>query len=147
MKQLTEISFDLKPFVIERGKIAEFVKAIGDSNPLYTDVEAARREGYRDLPMPPTFPTVIEMWAGIDFETIIDGLSLDLLRVLHGEQSYEYLEDVCANDVLNGRAYVTEVADKQSLTIIKLQMDFFNQAGTKVLIGRSVIIETKGEAS
>ncbi|WLR51642.1 MaoC family dehydratase N-terminal domain-containing protein [Bacillus tianshenii] len=140
-----EKTFPLKPFTIERGKIAEFVQAIGDSNPVYTDIETAREEGFRDIPIPPTFPTVVEMWAGIDFETIIEELDLNLLRVLHGEQSYEYLQDVCAGDTISGVGYVTDVVDKKRLTIVKLQMDFFNQAEEKVLIGRSIVIETKEE--
>lgn len=39
---------------IERVKIRESARAIGDKNPVYDDPEEARRQGYRVLsPLPP----------------------------------------------------------------------------------------------
>ena len=40
---------------IERSRLQFFAKAIGETNPVYTDVAAARDAGYPDLPAPPTF--------------------------------------------------------------------------------------------
>ena len=40
---------------VERGRLRFFAKAIGGSNPIYTDEEAAKAAGYRALPAPPTF--------------------------------------------------------------------------------------------
>ncbi len=44
-----------EPYEVSRVKIAEFASAIGDSNPLYRDREAAQAAGHRDVPAPPTF--------------------------------------------------------------------------------------------
>ena len=40
---------------IERSRLQFFAKAIGETDPVYTDVAAARAAGYADLPAPPTF--------------------------------------------------------------------------------------------
>ena len=46
---------------IERGRLRLFAKAIGETDPVYTDVEAAKAAGYPDLPAPPTFIFGIEL--------------------------------------------------------------------------------------
>ncbi len=45
---------------VERGRLRFFAKAIGESNPIYTDEEAAKAAGYRALPAPPTFTSVLD---------------------------------------------------------------------------------------
>lgn len=40
---------------IERGRLAFFAKATGETNPVYSDIDAARAAGYADLPAPPTW--------------------------------------------------------------------------------------------
>ncbi len=44
------------PYEVGREKIREFAEAIGDTNPAYTDPEAARALGHPDVIAPPTFP-------------------------------------------------------------------------------------------
>ncbi|MSQ40468.1 MAG: MaoC family dehydratase [Dehalococcoidia bacterium] len=41
--------------VVTREKILAFARAVGETNPLYTDDDAARRAGYPSLIAPPTF--------------------------------------------------------------------------------------------
>ncbi|MGE5702251.1 MAG: MaoC family dehydratase N-terminal domain-containing protein, partial [Clostridia bacterium] len=115
------LSFPAFRFTIERGKIKEFALAIGDDNPLYYDVEAARDAGYRDVPIPPTFPTVIEMWAGADFDQLIKVLELNPLKVLHGEQEYEYMHDICAGDEIHGETSVISAVAKRGMSMITLE--------------------------
>lgn len=43
---------------VTREQILAFVKAIGETNPLYTDDEAARKAGYDSIIAPPTFVNV-----------------------------------------------------------------------------------------
>ncbi|KPC63832.1 hypothetical protein ADL35_47530, partial [Streptomyces sp. NRRL WC-3753] len=44
-----------EPYEVGREKIREFAQAVGDANPVYTDVEAAKALGYADVIAPPTF--------------------------------------------------------------------------------------------
>ncbi|MGO0061528.1 MaoC family dehydratase N-terminal domain-containing protein [Brevibacillus fluminis] len=138
-----KVGFRFAPFqfAIERGKIKEFALAIGDENPIYYSVEAARAAGFRDVPIQPTFPTVIEMWAGADFDELIRVLELDPMKVLHGEQEYEYVQDIVAGDVITGQTEVTHAAVKRGMSLITLKTTFSNQAGEVVLHATSLIIE------
>ena len=133
-------TFKVRSFTVERGKIKEFAMAIGDDNPLYYDVGIANEQGFRDIPIPSTFPTVIEMWSGLDFETLICELELNPLKVLHGEQEYEYLEDICAGDEISCTAKVISHIEKRRMNFITIENQF-SRDGKIVLIARSNIIE------
>jgi acyl dehydratase len=78
-------------------KVREFARAIGDLNPAYHDVAAARALGYPDVVAPPTFATTITMPATAP--AISDpGLGLDYSRVVHGEQRFAYTRPLVAGD-------------------------------------------------
>lgn len=132
-------------FVVERGKIREFVQAVGDPNPLYTDREHAAREGYADVIAPPTFGICINFWGGWDFPTLCRMLGLDPAKVLHGEQEYEYFKEIYPGDEITARPKLAKVLKKGGqaggMKLIVLETSYFNQDGEKVLVGRSTIIE------
>ena len=138
-----KVGTETKPFTftVERGKIREFVNAIGDSNPLYTDSEFAREKGYRDVPIPPTFPTVFDMWGGADFETLIALLEVNPLKVLHGEQSYDYKKTICAGDVITGVMKVVDQKEKRGMKLFTLETIYKDEANETVLLATSVVIE------
>ncbi|QQZ11285.1 FAS1-like dehydratase domain-containing protein [Heyndrickxia vini] len=139
----TGLTFSIESFTIERSKIKEFALAIGDDNPIYYDFETAKRDGFSDIPIPPTFPTVIEMWGGIDFETIIRELDLNPLMVLHGEQEYEYFSDIYAGDTISCLAKVISHVEKKRMDFITIE-SVYKRDEEVVLISRSNIIERKG---
>ena len=45
-------------YAVGREKIREYALAVGETNPLHLDVEAARAAGYRDVVAPPMFAVV-----------------------------------------------------------------------------------------
>lgn len=137
------LTFIIDSFKIEPGKIKEFAMAVGDNNPIYYDRHVAIDKGYKDIPVPPTFPTVIEMWGGLDFETLIQKLNLDPLKVLHGEQEYEYFADIYAGDTISCSAEVVSHIEKRRMDFITIQV-VFKREEEIVLISRSNIIERKG---
>src|SRR5436305_14336859 len=47
----------IERFPIEAGHVMMFARAIGDLNPVYTDVDAAAASGVDAIPAPPTFVT------------------------------------------------------------------------------------------
>ena len=86
------IGKDLKKFQfeIERGKVKEFCKAIGETNPIYFDISAAKAAGFQDTPVPPTFATVINFWGNPDLFNDIQSLGIDISRLLHLKEEYTY---------------------------------------------------------
>ena len=78
------------PYVVtvERGKIKEFARAIGDLNPLYVDDRIGQASEWGDIIAPPTFATTFRDEAA-DTSTFLRDLGTDISRVLHGEQEFE----------------------------------------------------------
>lgn len=70
---------------VEKGRLKFFAKAIGQTDPVYTDEDAARAAGHPGLPVPPTFLFCLEMDAP-DPAAIRNLLGMDYRTLLHGEQ-------------------------------------------------------------
>ncbi|HHY21753.1 MAG TPA: MaoC family dehydratase [Bacilli bacterium] len=131
-------------FTLERGKIREFAQAIGLEDKTYSDVEVARQAGHRDVPAPLTFGTVPEMWHGVNFEELIGELGLELLRILHGEQSFHYHKPMYAGDELSGKTYLVHIEEKNDMMFFTFDTAFYDECEELVLSSRSVVIE-RGE--
>ncbi|OJF15566.1 MaoC family dehydratase N-terminal domain-containing protein [Couchioplanes caeruleus] len=89
-----------EPYLVGREKIREFATAIGATDSLYHDPEAARAAGYPDVVAPPTFPVVITMTASGRQILADPALGLDYRRVVHGDQKFAYTRPVVAGDAL-----------------------------------------------
>lgn len=108
------IGLDLGTFTfdVERSQLRLFATAIGETRPLYTDPAAARAAGYRDVPAPPTFAFSIGMNPDDPFD-MLKSLNVDLAKVLHGEQSFEYTMPICAGDRVRVRRSVVDAYQKK----------------------------------
>ena len=98
--------------VLERGRLRFFAKAIGETDPVYTNVAAARAAGYADLPAPPTFLFGAELDAGI-LERLLDDLEVPIAKMLHGVQDFSYHRPACAGDIITVRSKITDIFDKK----------------------------------
>ena len=109
------IGHELPPSVlpIERSRLQFFAKAIGESDPVYTDAAAARAAGYADLPAPPTFLFAAELDSGAAFQ-LIDLLQIPIAKLLHGEQSFVHHAPVCVGDTVTVRSTVSDIYDKKN---------------------------------
>ena len=85
--------------VIERGRLRFFAEAIGEHDPRYTDLDAARAAGYPDLPVPPTFMFGLKLDGPESFNWLED-LGVDLRFILHGSQKFSYDRMAFAGDEL-----------------------------------------------
>jgi hypothetical protein len=140
-----ELTHHYAPFEIERGKIKTFAKVLGLKNPIYYNKAEAQREGYRDVVAPPTFPTVIEYSNDRNLYQLFEVLQLTFEKVLHGEQSYEYLEAICAGDTITATLSVERVEEKRSMTFYFLKTLYRNQLNEPTVISSSTLIQMEGE--
>ncbi|MSQ33703.1 MAG: MaoC family dehydratase [Dehalococcoidia bacterium] len=135
---------------VERGKIAEFARAIGDNNPIYFDQTKARAAGFADIPAPPTF---YEVWLRfIDFGGDRPrpqrtqggpegGSGFD------GGREIEYLKPLIAGDVVtmtkrDGSPYEREGRRGGKLTFKVEKCELTNQRGEKVMVVRNITVST-----
>ncbi|NKY57115.1 MaoC family dehydratase N-terminal domain-containing protein [Nocardia flavorosea] len=98
--------------LIDRSRLRLFAKATGATDPVYTDIAAARAAGYPDLPVPPTFLCALHNEQPDPLSWIAE-LGVDLSRVLHGEQSFEYKSMAFAGQYLTARSRITDVYQKK----------------------------------
>src|SRR5260370_31751372 len=90
-------TYDPATYAVGREKIREYAAAVGETNPLHLDVEAARAAGYADVVAPPMFavvygaravgPAIFDPEVGIDFP-----------RMLHAGQEFVWGPLVVAGD-------------------------------------------------
>lgn len=126
----------LGPFTadIEAGQLRLFAKATGQVNPLFLDEGAARAAGYRGLLAPPTFPICAFMLGQTDPMDLFRSLGVDVARMLHAEQRFDYTGPICAGDRITTRGTVSAVTARKggALTFVTLALDAINQLDEKV---------------
>jgi len=98
--------------LIERGRLQFFARVTSQSDPIYSDVDAARATGHRDLPVPPTLMLGFETETGDLFSTL-DRLNIDLRNVLHGEQGFTYHQMAYAGDLLQFETRIADIYSKK----------------------------------
>ncbi len=130
---------------VEKGRLRFFAKAIGETDPVYFDEDAAAAKGFRGIPAPPTFPFTIAMDANQPF-MVLEDMGVDITRSMHGDQSFSYHGDICAGDVITGRQRIVDIFDKKggALNFIVTETTLDNQDGERVCDLRTVII-VRGE--
>lgn len=138
-------SFPAFSLTIERTKIHELALAIGDENPIYHDLAAARAAGYTDLPLPPTTPTIFTFWGNTQLWEQLTSVGINVMRVLHGEEEYEYVAPIAANDTLTGITTIVDGKsrrgkDGSSMDILTTETRYTNQHDQHVLSARTMFI-------
>jgi acyl dehydratase len=139
---------------VEKGRIAEFAVAVAQKdgpekvNSIYTDEAAAKKAGYPGIVIPPTFPTRLIFGTGVGLMGIVDTLGINLGKLLHGEEEYEYLGSVCAGDVLTGKMKVVDMYNKekkgkpgQFMEFTVLETEMRNQRGELVVKASCTLVE------
>ena len=133
-------------YVVGREKVREFASAIGDANPAYHDVAAARKLGYADVIAPPTFAFVIA-YAGSSQAAMDPELGLDYTRVVHGEQRFAYSRPIVAGDAIVATASIEAIRAVAGNDILTTRVELATEAGEHVATTTTVIVArgTAGE--
>ena len=98
---------------LDRSRLRFFAKAIGETAPIYTDVQAAQAAGYADLPAPPTFLFGAELDSGTTYR-LLELLDIPVVKLLHGEQSFTYHQSACAGDTVTVQSRIDDIYDKKN---------------------------------
>lgn len=143
---LVGTELDVVSFPIERGKVAELARALGDDDPVYRDEAAARAAGHDGIPAPLTATVLAMHWRDRAEDQLAIELGLDLARVLHGETEWKYLAPVNVGDELTGRRRIVDVTTREgrrggAMTLLTWETEFTNQHGEAVVCQRDTLIE------
>ncbi len=130
---------------VSREKIREFADAIGDPNPAYRSVEAARALGHPDVVAPPTFAIVLTLPAGNAF--LLDpAAGVDYSRVVHGDQRFEHVRPLIAGDEVTASLTIDTIRVAGGNEIIGNRTEVRTTAGELVSTAYATIV-VRGAAS
>ena len=130
---------------VEKGRLKFFAKAIGETNPIYTDERAASEAGYRALPAPPTFSMVLDQESP-EFLPVLNLLDIDIAKILHGTQEFEYAAPICAGDTIKVEVKITDIFDKKggALEFVVMESSYTNQNGELTTRATSTLVVRNG---
>jgi acyl dehydratase len=124
---------------MERDRVLQFARAIGEDNPVFTDPAAAKEAGYPEQVAPPTFVTVIQiMTSG---QAVVDPeLGLNYAMVVHGEQEYEWRRPVVVGDELSATPRIADIFARGPNEFLVIESDIRDAAGDPVVMARTTLL-------
>lgn len=144
-RRWAEQPFDDFVFEVGRRDIQKFAHAIGETDAVHFDAEAARAAGHADIVAPFYFPYVIRMHASHviardelapDGSATADVPPVPATRAMAGETSIEMGSPIVAGDVITLSKRVTGLDEKEgrsgTLVFVTMEFTFTNQVGQRV---------------
>jgi acyl dehydratase len=126
--------YDPSLYAVGREKVVEYALAVGESNPLHLDVNAARAAGYADVVAPPMFAVVFcgRAMAPALFDPEV-GMNFALM--VHGGQEFAWGELVVAGDEITTEVAVKEIYEREGRGFYIYESVSRNQRGQEVVRG------------
>jgi acyl dehydratase len=148
------LEFPAYTITVEKNKIAEFAMSVAlkkdkeSINPIYFDEASAKKAGYQNITVPPTFMTSFAFWTGDGLPEIVKALGIDMNRLLHSEEEYEYFGSICAGDTITRKMKVVEMYERgkrdrlgRFVDVTILETEVINQRNELVAKVRTTIME------
>ena len=127
-------TFPAGVYAVGREKIREYAHAVGETNPLHLDVEAARAAGYADVVAPRMFAVVYS--APAMAPAILDPeVGINLAAMVHGGQEFAWGAPVVAGDEITTTATVKDISERNGMGFYVFESESRNQDGETVCAG------------
>jgi acyl dehydratase len=117
-----------------REKIREYASAVGETNPLHFDVDAAREAGYADVVAPPMFAVV---YGGRAVGPVLfdPDVGINFAMMVHAGQEFVWGPVVVAGDEVTTTAAVKDISDRGGMPFYVFETVSVNQRGETVCTG------------
>ena len=129
---------------VDKTAIRMFARSVGHTDPIYYDEAAAKAAGYRGLVAPPGYLGTPVFNPNAPSRRGGGGMfggpepSRPLKRILNGGTEIEYLEDVCAGDILTSTSHIASYEETKGslgeMLITTTKTVYKNQDGKTVAI-------------
>lgn len=136
-------------YEVGREKILEYAKATLCTNPYCTDPEFAKESRYGVIVAPPTFASV---YCQLAMRQVFEDeeLGMNVPRVVHGEQTFEFGAVVKSGDVISTTTTIRDIIFKENSAGVKNELvlartDSVNQNSEVVCVGRWTLVERGNE--
>ncbi len=121
-------------YAVGREKIREYAHAVGETNPVHLDVEAARAAGYADVVAPPMFAVVYS--APAMAPAIFDpDVAMNFAMMVHGGQEFRWSKPVVAGDEITTEVEVKSIDERDGRGFYVFESRSTNQDGETVCVG------------
>ncbi len=121
-------------YAVGREKIREFAAAVGETNPLHSDVEVARAAGYDDVVAPPMFAVV---YAGASLTPALfdPDVGIVFAMMVHGRQAFRWGRVVVAGEEITTTTTVEDISNRGGLGFYVFETESKAQDGDTVCTG------------
>jgi acyl dehydratase len=127
-------TYEPKVYAVGREKVREYANAVGETNPVHLDVEAARAAGYDDVVAPPMFAVVYS--APAMAPAVLDPeVGINLAMMVHGGQEFAWGKPVVAGDEITTTALVKDISERGGKGFYVFETVSTNQDGDTVATG------------
>jgi acyl dehydratase len=121
-------------YAVGREKIKEYAAAVGETNPIHLDPEAARGAGHADVVAPPMFAVVYS--APAMGPAIMDPeVGINLPAMVHGGQEFVWGPPVVAGDEITTTASVKQIYERDGRGFYVFETTSTNQDRETVCSG------------
>ena len=127
-------SYPATTYAVGREKIREYARAVGETNPLYLDVEAARAAGYADVVAPPMF-AVVYAAPSITPALFDPEVGMNFANMLHAGQEFEWGPLIVAGDEIATTTSVRDISERGGMEFYEFVTESRNQRGETVCTG------------
>ena len=121
-------------YAVGREKIREYASAVGETNPLHFDVDAAREAGYADLVAPPMF-AVVYGGRAVGPALFDPEVGINFAMMVHAGQEFVWGPVVVAGDEVTTTASVKDISDRGGMSFYVFETVSENQRGETVCTG------------
>jgi acyl dehydratase len=121
-------------YAVGREKIREYARAVGETNPVHLDVQAARDAGYADVVAPPMFAVVYSA-PSVGPPIFDPDLEINFAMMVHGGQQFEWEAPVVAGDEITTTASVKDISERDGRGYYVFESVSNNQRGEQVCRG------------
>ena len=121
-------------YQVGREKIREYAHALGITNPVHHDSEAAVAAGFRDVVAPPMFCVVYSAPA-LGPAVVDPEVGINLATMVHGGQEFVWGEPVCSGDEITTEIEVTEIYERGGKGFYVFESVSTNGDGDEVVRG------------
>ncbi len=132
------------PYAVSAADIAAFAAAVGSTDPVHTDAEAARAAGYPDVIAPPTMAVSYDQQTSHQYVADPEA-GIDYSRVVHGEQSFVHHRPITAGDELTGTLTVDSIRQAGGHSMVTVRTELTDAGGAPVATTTSTIVVRGGE--
>jgi acyl dehydratase len=139
-------SYPPTTYAVGREKIKEYALAVGETEPLYLDHEAAREAGHADVIAPPMF-AVVYAGKAMTVPLFDPEVGIDFAHMVHGAQEFRWGPLVVAGDEIETTAAVKEISHRAGLGFFVFETVSVNQRGDTVCTGTWTNIVRPPEAA